>query len=231
LLKPLRYIVFLALFFLTQFGYAKIITSDTKKALESLVASQNLAQTWPAIMRNARISGEDNVKKGAMDSLENNSHISPEQLGKAKIIISELAPQISNDIDEFHKSIDVTQLTQNMVEVVYPKYYSAQEIQELANFYKSAAFQKTVAISLAVAEESKRTGVDTRTLWAKYESKLSQQDRQTLVGFQNSAVGQKQKSVGRSVNSDSLNYLQSQLTRGIDEIVKKYAFILNKKLE
>ncbi|MET3135594.1 hypothetical protein AAKU55_005906 [Oxalobacteraceae bacterium GrIS 1.11] len=161
---------FVSLFFFTCSGQAQVITPDTKKALNSLVASQNLVQNWPAIVRNARISGENNVKNGAMDALETNAHLSPEQLVKAKLMIFELAPQISDDVDEFHKSIDATKLMQDMVGFVYPKHYSAQEIQELANFYKSAAFQKTVAISLAVAEESKRSGVDAGMLVSVYSA-------------------------------------------------------------
>lgn len=211
-------------------AHAQAITADMKTALQSLVASQNLVQNWPLIVRNARISGESNVKNGALRALENNARLSPEQLEKAKILVEELAPQIADDVDKSNQRLDSVQLMQSMVESVYPKYYSVSEIQELADFYKSIAFQKTVSISLAVTEESRRTGKDANVLWAMYSSKLSLQEKKYLENFQNSIIGRKQKSLTANVNSDSFNYLKNQFDSGIDDIVGKYAKILSKRI-
>lgn len=197
-------------------------TDDMRAAAERLVSSQRLDQYWPMIVQNASINGAEKVKLGAFKQIDADPSLNSAQRERAKSAIDKLAPKIAAEVDEMHRKTDAHALALDLVETVYAQYFTAAELQQLAAFYDSAAYQKSAMIGMQVVEESKRTGEDPSVVWSRYEARLTQQDKQAMVRFQNSPLGLKQQRLATKIKQESLAFLNTRTQDTLDAVLKPY---------
>ncbi|MFZ6655367.1 hypothetical protein [Undibacterium sp. TJN19] len=210
---------------------AQSLTPEMKKALHDFVAIQNLDKLWATIIDGEAKNGIEGIKRGAIEKLEQASSLTDAQRANAKKIMIELAPQLADEVTAMHKKIDIVSLVTDMTETIYPKYYTVQEIRDLSNFYGSMAFRKTAVFGQEVAAESKRTGESKEMIWRNYEYRFSEQERQFMLDFNNSATGKKQKTIGAKVNAESMDFFYNRTMPAMDKIADHYGEMLTKRLK
>ena len=199
-------------------------------ALRHLVRSQNLEQTWPAMLQATKGTGAEQIRKGVKDALDA-STTDPVKRARVEAALARVAPAMAADIDAAHDKLDVAALMQGMVGAVYPKYYSAAEIEALSTFYESAVFRKLIAFAPLAKREAQATGQNPELVWARYEARLTPADKQYLAAFQASPLGRKQAGLQARVAQDGLRYLQERTAPVLDEIVRRYARKVEQELQ
>jgi hypothetical protein len=199
-------------------------------ALRHLVRSQNLEQTWPAMLQATKGTGVEQIRKGVRDALDAGT-TDPGTRARVEAAMARVAPAMTADIDAAHDRMDVAALMQDMVGAVYPKYYSAAEIEALSTFYESTVFRKIIAFAPLAQREAQATGQNPALVWARYEARLTPADKQYLAAFRASPVGRKQAAVQARVTQDGLRYLQERVAPVLDEIVGRYVRKVQQELQ
>jgi hypothetical protein len=209
--------------------FAAELSAQTKAALQTLVASQNIDKYWPLILSNATESGVGQIEKSALAVMEQNRALTPADREILKQIISETSPQVASDIKEFQRKLNPTALVTEMAEKVYPRHYTKDEILALADFFNSATYQKVTALGVEIREEHKRTGEDVTALWKKHDARLSTQEKKEFLDFNESPLGKKQLAVGPKVGAECYEFLRARMAEGYDPIVNRYAVLVRDK--
>jgi hypothetical protein len=191
-------------------------------ALERLVASQNLAQNWPLLLQNIGAGSTRTVLQGAFDALDGNQALTQAQRARARDAIEGLAPQIAADVSAMLAKIDARTLMLGMTEKVYPKYYSLREIQEMSSFYESPAYRKVATMGIQAQGEISRTGQNPALVWARYDARLTPEEKRALAAFQNSPTGQKTHSASPQVQKESLRYLHARTDGMLNDVMVRY---------
>jgi hypothetical protein len=191
-------------------------------ALERLVASQNLAQNWPLLLQNIGAGSTRTVLQGAFDALDGNQALTQAQRARARVAIERLAPQIAADVSAMLTKIDARTLMLGMTEEVYPKYYSLREIQEMSSFYESPAYRKFATMGIQAQGEISRTGQNPALVWARYDARLTPEEKRALAAFQNSPTGQKMHSVSPQVQKESLRYLHARTDGMLNDVMARF---------
>lgn len=199
-------------------------------AIDKLVASQSLEAVWPAMVENSARTGAAKVEKGAREALDAMPELGPGQRARAYAVIAETAPRIAAEITALHRQLPVRELLTEMAYVVYPRYYTAQEIDELARHYGSPVFAKVVRFEMQVDRESARTGQSKDALFAAFVASLTAADKESLVAFGNSATGRKHRELGKAVSNDSRRFLQQRMEKDGEAVTRKYGLLMREKL-
>lgn len=202
--------------------FAQPASPGMHTALERLVASQNLAQNWPLLLQNIGAGNTRTVLQGAFDALDGNTALTQAQRAKARQAVEGLAPQIAADVSAMLAKIDGKALMLGMTEEVYPKYYSLREIQEMSSFYESPAYRKLATMGIQAQGEISRTGQNPALVWARYDARLTSEEKRTLSTFQNSPTGQKMRSIGPQVQQESLRYLHARTDGMLNDVMARY---------
>jgi hypothetical protein len=191
-------------------------------ALERLAASQNIEQNWQQMVRTVASEGARKVLQGTSEALDADPAFSPAQRTRGKQAAAEVAPQIAADVEAVEGKVDAKALMLRMMAAVYPKYYSVREIQEMAKFYDSPVFRKVSQLGIKAQGEISRTGANPALVWARYEARLTPEEKRLLAAFQNSPTGQKMHRLAPQVQQDSLGYLRSTIDGLLDEVMARY---------
>ncbi|MES2321917.1 MAG: DUF2059 domain-containing protein [Pseudomonadota bacterium] len=210
-------------------AFSADLPADTKAALQTLVASQNIDKYWPAIISNAADGGVGQIQKSALAVMEQNRALTPADREILKKIIAETSPQVAIEIKEFQQGLNIDKLVSDMAEKIYPKHYTRDEILELAKFFRSTAYQKVTALGIEIRDENKRTGEDVTALWKKYDARLTTEEKKAFLDFNESPLGKKQLTVGPKVGAESLEYLKARIAEGYDPIITRYSVLVREK--
>jgi hypothetical protein len=184
---------------------------EMRKALRDLVAAQKLEQSLPPVFDNARRYGIEQVRQGAARSIEANTALSEAERARARKIMDELAPQLAAGVDADLRKLDAHALALGMVESVYPKYYTVEEVRQLAAYYATPAYQKMTAVLRMVNEEHARSGKDKQQLWRLYVQQVSVQEDHQVAAFMASPLGKKVGAIGAKVSDEGSDYLRRQI--------------------
>jgi hypothetical protein len=197
-------------------------------ALERLVASQNLDQNWPLLLQNIGSNFTLKLIKGAFTSLDANQALTQAQRAKAREAVEALASPIAADVKTTLAKLDGKALMLGMVENVYPKYYSLRDIQEMSSFYESVAYRKVATMGIQAQGEISRTGQSPALVWARYEARLTPEEKRTLATFEKSPIRQKMRSVTAQVQEESLRYMHARTDSMLNDITARYKDRLEK---
>ncbi len=135
------------------------------------------------------------------------------------------------EITVFQRSIELPRLVREMMEASYQKYYDAQEIQAMADFYASPAVRKKRAVEAEIAAEYRRTGEDAGALRQRYEAKFTPQEKQVLADYAASPTAKKQHSVDDQVNAAIFTFLNERVMSEVGKITERYARILADRIK
>lgn len=198
-------------------------SADMKEALRLLVESQDMAKHWPTIVENSARTGAAEFEQGALEALERQTGLTPAQQDKARFLIASWSGPIAAEITARQKRRDVSQVVNAMVAAVYPKYFSAAEIRQMAAFYQSSAFHKAVAIELANKGAQRRPPAQQAIETARNNARFSPEEKAAIATFQASAVARKQGQVGQQVSADGAAFLKEAMRSDEQEVVGPYA--------
>ncbi|MDC8759559.1 DUF2059 domain-containing protein [Janthinobacterium fluminis] len=207
-------------------SHAETPAADMDQASKNYVKALDLGKNWPTMIEDASVSGAEIVKNSALEGIDENLTMTDDQRRKARVLVVEMAPQISEEIRNFQRSIVIPTLVNEMMEASYQKYYSAQEIQDMADFYGSPTFQKRRIVNDEIAAESKRSGASPDSLEAQYAARFTPQEKQFMDDFVNSATAKKMQQVGAKVDAAMRKFLQQRIMSDVQTIVNKYGKIL-----
>jgi hypothetical protein len=191
-------------------------------ALDALVASQDIKKNWPMIIENSARNGAAHVQQGALERLAENRTLTEQQRQKMTALLIEEAPAVAKEIEAMHMKLDIDALMHDMVHMVYPKYFSANEIRQLAAFYSGNAFKKLAKMQLQTSAESAPTEQDKKPDWLRYRDVQTVEDLKELAAFQNSAVGRKQQAIGAQMSKEVTEFLHDRLDPAINEVGERY---------
>lgn len=209
--------------------FASEVPAETKAALQTLVASQNIDRYWPLILSNATESGVGQIEKSALAVMERNRALTPADREILKQIISETSPQVASEIKEFQRKLNPTALVTEMAEKIYPKHYTKDEILALAKFFNGATYQKVTALGVEIREEHKRTGEDVTALWKKHDARLTTEEKKEFLDFNESPLGKKQLVAGPKVGAECFEFLKARMAEGYDPIINRYTVLVREK--
>lgn len=199
-------------------------------ALHALALSQDMKTVWPVIMRNASMEGASRVERGALDQLNARQDLTPAQREQVTLAVKDIAGKVAAELDEMNRQTDIDQLVENMVQAVYPKYYSVADIRQLTAFYNSPSFKKIVQAELAISAASKRSGSDSANIRTRIFAAIPEQDRRVVVAFSTSELGRRQQRIASQVNADMMGYLQHLQRPAYDAIIARNTQLLQAKL-
>ena len=206
-------------------------SGEMKSALHTLVVSLNIEKSWSLIVENSGKTGAAAIQRSFLASMDAKPGLTDAQRQKMTLLIKEWSVPMAEEIDAIHRAIDVTALMDDMAQAVYPKYFTPDEIRKLAAFYGSRAFQKTTEIGIRVNEESARTGNSQALLWKKYESLMTQDEKNVIAAFFNSNIGKKAAAVGPALAKDMRDFYQSRFDVSVNEVADRYGKIMAAKLK
>lgn len=222
--------LFLLILLASPASHAAAVPDDMKEALHALVLSQDLKTVWPVIMRNAAIDGAARVERGAMDQINVLRDLTPAQREQVTIAVKSMAGKVAAELDEMNRQTDIEKLVEDLVQAVYPKYYSLDEIRQLTAFYNNPAFKKIVQAELAITAESKRAGSDSANIRTRVYAAIPEQDSRIVVAFSTSELGRKKTRIASQVNADMMASLQSLQRPAFDAIIARNTKLLQAKM-
>lgn len=209
---------------------AAVVHDDMKEALHALALSQDLKTFWPVIMRNAAIDGAARVERGAMDRINTRQDLTPTQREQVTTAVKSVAGKVAVELDEMNRQIDIEKLVEDLVQAVYPKYYSVAEIRQLTAFYNNPAFKKIVQAELAITAESKLSGSDSDKIRTRVYAAIPEQDSRVVVAFSTSELGRKQKRIASQVNADMMATFQGFQRPAFDAIIARNSQFLQAQM-
>jgi hypothetical protein len=201
-------------------------TKEMRAALQALSQSQRFDQTLGPMLDNIRANGVTEIREGARESLSKDPRLSAEDRTRVIQIVDELAPQMAARMDAEFKKIDLSSLGTAMIEEVYPRYFNAEEIRELARFYASPAFHKTALFGLEVDRVHAETGQDKSVLWSRFEKQLSPEEKRRIIVFYGSPLGRKLKELSPSIVSDSGDFWRRRTAPVFETIAASYRDVI-----
>lgn len=224
-----------ALFFLLTFigssaCYAAGANDNMKDALHSLVIAQNLEKYWPIIVRNTAIDGAAEVERGALAALASKSGLTDAEREKYKLLVKGMSSEVAAEINQLDAKLNVSQIIEEMVTSIYPKYYDVSEIRKLTAFYSSKTFYKLVEAELKITAESKRPGADVPEIRKQTYASFTAEDSRRVAEFSLSEIGRKQQRIGSQVTAECMEFLKARSRPAFDEVTTRYGLILVNRL-
>lgn len=210
--------------------YAVSANDNMKDALHSLVVAQNLEKYWPIIVRNAAINGAAEVERGALAALDSRPELTATERKEFKVLIKDMSSEVAAEINELHKKLDASQVVEEMVASIYPKYYDLPEIQKLTAFYNSKTFHKLVDAELKIAAESKRPRADVPEIRKHAYESFTEEEGLQVSEFSLSELGRKQQRISGQVTAECMKFLEGRTRPARDEVTTRYGLILLDRL-
>lgn len=184
---------------------------DMRAALRQLVDAQQLDRTMPALLDSARLRGIEQVRQEAGQSIADNRQLSEADRARARKIMEEMAPQLVAGVDADMRKLDLQALALEMVEAVYPKYYSLEEVRQLAAYHASPGYRKMLEAMRKVEQEHARTGANKEQLWRLYTNGVSAQEQREVGAFLASPLAKKGKQIGEQVQEEGSAYVRRKI--------------------
>lgn len=205
---------------------------EMRAAVEQLAASQDVDKLLPALLNAARMKGIEDVKRGAVEAIARDPALSEAERARAWAVMDELAPQLAAAVDAQYGKLDPRAVLTDMIGDVYPKYYSADEMVQLAAYFASPSYRKVAAILLTVEQQAARTGQDRGALFGKLAAEgLSEEDNRVLGAFHGTALGRKKRALDAAVGKASIEYVQNSTRPLTDAALASYRETLMKRLK
>lgn len=129
-----------------------------KIAIREFVASQNMTQSWPELIRVMSANGVQRIRQGAIDAMRENSALPDADRARLLGAVDQMAPQASDELSDALRSLDATSLMQDVALQVYGKYFSAAELSAIAKFYSGEPGKKLLRLTPTLMAEAKKPG-------------------------------------------------------------------------
>lgn len=137
---------------------AQGIDEDKARALKEFVASLNMKENWPEMVRSFSSEGASLLRQGAIAKSQEIPNLSEADRARAMQAFDEILPEFNNDMAKAFDSIDAQGLMEEVAFSVYAKYFSTAELLEISAFYRSATGKKLLRLTPTLVNESRRMG-------------------------------------------------------------------------
>lgn len=221
MLKP---VLVLALAFSCLFSTAQAAEpgAQTKQALHTIVTAQRVEATWRGHLASAAQGHANVMQQTVKDKVNAAPQLSRVQRDKALAMLPEWTAAVASDLKTLDPSMDMTALVDEMAQTVYPRFFTDPEIAELAAFYSSSAYQKTLDIGARIREDQRRTGVSDPAAWDKYNHLFTKQENDAILAHGRSDVGKKLDRVGPALNKEVLTFFGPKTSASIAAIAERH---------
>jgi len=205
-------------------------TKEMSAALHALSQSQRFDQILGPMLDSIRANGATQIRAGAREDLDKDTRLNAEDRERVIQIVEELAPQMAARMGAEFEKIDLPSLGVAMIEEVYPRYFNASEIRELARFYSSSAFRRTVSFASEVEREYLKTGQDKSVLWSPLDKQLSTDEKRRIIGFHSSPLGRKLKELMPRIVSDFSDFWRRRTAPLFENVAASYGNVIAERL-
>lgn len=207
------------------------ITPEMRKASARLAAAHEVEKFWPVMIDALEPMATQTVLDAASTALQEHPKLTQEQRARINPIIEELGPLIAADVTAHLRSIDAGKMMEQLIENVYPKYFTQAEIEGLTAYYTTSAYRKIAANDLAMSIDAEKTGDAPAVVKARHDPGHTAAEKQVVADFNKSPLGVKQQQLGAQIGADTQNFMGRYVMGGVDAIIKKYGALVAKRLE
>lgn len=187
----------------------------TAKALHTIVAAQRIEEKYRAYLDSSASRHAAIMQKIMEDSVLAAPQLSQAQRQKALALLPAWSASLAADLRTRDRAMDLAALVREMAHAVYPSYFSEAELGELAAFYASSAYRKTIEIGARIKEDERRSGVRDPHAWDKYQHLFTEAENDTILANGASAVGKKLARVNPALNKDIMTFFGARTTDSI----------------
>jgi len=117
---------------------AQGIPEDKQVALRAFIASQKMSESWPEVVRVTSLDSVNEIRRGAVDGIKDAPNLSEAQKARILAAVEQVIPSEAADIRAALLKIDAQRLMEDLAFQVYAKYFSTEELNQVATFYSSA---------------------------------------------------------------------------------------------
>lgn len=195
---------------------------EAKKALHTIVRAQHIEEKWRSYLDSAAQRNANVMQQTVKEKVNAAPQLSQAQRKKALAMLPEWTVAVAQDLKTLDRSMDMTALIGEMAQTVYPRFFTDHEITELAAFYSSSAYQKTIDVGARIKEEQRRTGVNDPAAWDKHNDLFTKHENDVILAHGRSDVGKKLDRVGAALNQDMLTFFGGKTSASISAIAERH---------
>ncbi|HEX8610775.1 MAG TPA: hypothetical protein VF800_05745 [Telluria sp.] len=221
MLKPILALV-VVISCLRPTAYAAEPGTQTRTALQTIVSAQHVEDKWRVQLDNSAQRHAAVMQQTVKDKVTAAPQLSRAQRKRALAMLPEWTAAVAEDLKTLDRSMDMAALVGEMARTVYPRYFTDAEIEELAAFYSSGAYRKTVDVGARIKEDQRRTGVSDPAAWDKYNDLFTEQENDAILAHGRSAIGKKLERVGPDLNKDILAFFGAKTSASIGAIAERH---------
>lgn len=196
--------------------------AEAKKALQTIVTAQHIEEKWRSYIDSAAQRHADVMQQTVKDKVNAAPQLSQAQRKKALALLPDWTAAVAGDLKTLDRSMDMTALVDEMAHTVYPRFFTDHEITELAAFYSSSAYRKTIDVGARIKEEQRRTGVSDPAAWDKHNDLFTAQENDAILAHGRSGLGKKLDRVGPALNRDILTFFGAKTSASISAIAERH---------
>ncbi|UOD29927.1 DUF2059 domain-containing protein [Massilia violaceinigra] len=221
MLKPIRLLA-LALVCLCSTTHAAGPGAETMRALQTIVTAQDIEEKYRAYLDSSAARHAATLQKMLEEKLNAQPTLSQAQRKRALAMLPAWSAALAADLKIRDKSMNLPALISDMAQTIYPRYFTDAELKELAAFYASSAYQKTIDVSARIKENERRTGLADPAAWDNYEHLFTEAENEVILANGESALGKKLARVTSALNREILMYLGAKTSSNIEAIAARH---------
>ncbi|NHZ36831.1 DUF2059 domain-containing protein [Massilia rubra] len=221
MLKPIR-ILALALICLCPTTHAAEPGAETMRALQTIVTAEHIEEKYRAYLDSSATRHAATLQKMLEEKLNAAPQLSQAQRKRALAMLPAWSAALAADLKIRDKSMNLPALISDMAQTIYPRYFTDAELKELAAFYASSAYQKTIDVSARIKEDKRRTGVADPAAWDKYDHLFTEAENDVILANGDSALGKKLTRVSPALNKEILMYFGAKTSDNINAIAGRH---------
>lgn len=220
MLKPIL-VLALALSCLWSTAQATEPGAEAKTALQAIVKAQHMEETWRGHLERAAQRNANIMRQTVTEKVNAAPQLSAAQRKKTLTLIPAWTAAVAEDLKTLDRSMDMTALIDEMAQTVYPRFLTDLEITELAAFYSTSAFQKTLDVAARVKDEQVRNGLSASAAWDKHHHLFTKQENTVILAHGRSDLGKKLERVGEALNQEVLTFFGAKTNASISAIAQR----------
>lgn len=195
-----------------------------KLALREFVASQNMREVWPEVVRTVSARRAGHLLEDARVTTENSTVASEIDRRRLQEIVAALTPAAIDDLSAAMLKIDAQALMEDMAFSVYPKYFSMAEIRQVTKFYMAKTGKKLLKLTPTLIAESKQTGAA-----PSLQRYFTSNEMDDLMAFMQTDGARKMKATGAAVKQDAEAFFLARSESLIEPVNAKYQALVREK--
>lgn len=175
-IRPLRAIACLFLSFHLALANAGGTDHAMRAALGDLVVARNMEASLDEVLAELQTNGLAFAREAARRKMTDELGMPEAEQAQTMALLDQLLPQMVERLRAEVGGMDKRAFLVDLLEAVYPAYFSTEEVRALVALYAHPAYDTAAAVVAQVDEEHERTGKDPALLWKQLGAPLSAEE-------------------------------------------------------